>query len=324
MPDRQQVVVGLGSVPPGLVEPTLGPDCTFVPDPTDADLSVAVGAIVRADAVVDTSLLDSAPMMKVIARTGVGVDLVDLEEATRRGIPVVITPGSGADAVAEGALGMAMCLAKRFGPLTELVRSGNWDDREMVPVGDLRGSTIGIVGYGRIGRRLGELAAAIGMKVRAYDPFVDLPADTGCATITDLVEISDVISLHLPLVDETRHLVDTDLIGRMRPGALLVNCGRGGLVDLDAVADGLAAGRLGGVALDVYDPEPPMHHRLFDLPNTVLTPHLMGLSSQALAATFRVAAEGVLALLSGGEPAAVANPGWSGAVSTSGPDPGER
>lgn len=313
MPDRKPVVVGLGSVPPGLVEPTLGPGCTFVPDPTGADLAVAAGAIVRADAVVDGSLLDSAPMMKVLARTGVGVDLVDVDEATRRGIPVVITPGSGADAVAEGALGMAISLAKRFAPLTDLVRSGNWSDRATVPVGDLRGATIGIVGYGRIGRRLGELAAAIGMKVRAYDPFANLPGDIGCATIDALVEISDVLSLHVPLVDATRHLVNADLIARMRPGALLVNCGRGGLIDLDAVADGLASGRLGGVALDVYDPEPPAHHRLFDLPNTVLTPHVMGLSRQATAETFRVAAEGVVAVLSGNEPAAVANPGWSGA-----------
>lgn len=304
------VVVGLGSVPPELVEPTLGPACRFVPDPTSADLAVAVGAIVRADAVVDSAFLDSAPAMRVLARTGVGVDLVDLDAATRRGIPVVITPGSGADAVAEGALGMAFCLAKRFGPLTDLVRAGRWSERSTVPVGDLRGSTVGIVGHGRIGRRLGELAAAIGMEVRAYDPFADLPPTIACSTIDELVEASDVISLHVPLLDQTRHLVDAALIDRMRPGTLLINCGRGGLVDLDAVAGGLESGRLAGVALDVYDPEPPVHHRVFDHPNTVLTPHVMGLSTRATADTFRVAAEGVVAVLAGDEPASVANPAW--------------
>jgi D-3-phosphoglycerate dehydrogenase len=125
MPLSQPVVVGLGAVDPALVTPILG-DVRFVADPDPDDLAVAVGAIVRADAVVDAAFLDSVPSLRVIARTGVGVDLVDVAAATRRGIAVVITPGSGTRAVAEGVLGMALHLVKRFGPLTDLVRQGRW------------------------------------------------------------------------------------------------------------------------------------------------------------------------------------------------------
>ena len=215
-PDASAVVVGgrsLGkpaaAVGPGAVNPTAvvgtsaatrpsswasarstrpwSPACSgtgvrFVAEPTDADLAVAVGAIVRADAVVDAAFLDRTPRMRVLARTGVGTDLVDLEAATARGIAVVVTPGSGTRAVAEGVLAHALALVKRLAPLTTLVRAGRWAERDAGgPTGDLDGATIGIIGYGRIGRRVGELAAAFGMRVLAYDPFAPPPADVACA-----------------------------------------------------------------------------------------------------------------------------------------------
>src|SRR5918992_6262113 len=285
----------------------------FVPDPDAEDLTVAVGAIVRADAVVDAALLDRAPRLRVLARTGVGVDLVDLAAASARGIPVVVTPNSGTRAVAEGVLALALHLTKRLGRLTELVREGRWTERAQVPVGDLDGATIGIVGYGRIGRRVGELAAAFGMRVLAYDPLSPPPADVARADLGELAASSDVLTLHVPLTEQTQHLVDEALLARVRPGAVLVNCGRGGLLDLGAALAALRSGRLAGVGLDVFDPEPPAHHPLFDHPDVVLTPHLMGLTRRATAATFADAAQGVVDVLAGRPPAAVANPDWDAA-----------
>ena len=308
------VVVALGTVHPDQVNPVLGGHCRFVPDPTEADLAAAQGAIVRADALVDNELLARTPGLRVLARTGVGVERVDLDAATGRGIAVVITPGSGTHAVAEGAIAMALHLVKRFGPLTTLVRTGKWATRNTIPVGDLAGSVLGVIGYGRIGQRTAVLGAALGMTVLAYDPVSEPPSDVHCSDLQDLISRSDVITLHLPLLDSTRHLIGRDLLRHVKPGAVLVNCGRGGLTDLDAVYEALQDGRLSGVGLDVFDPEPPDHHPLFDHPDVVLTPHLMGMSRQGSAATYIDAAQGVLDVLSGRRPAAVANPGWERAA----------
>ena len=177
--------------------------------------------------------------------------------ATARGIAVVVTPGAGAAAVAEGAIGMALHLVKRFGPLTALVREGRWAERATVPVGDLDGATLGVIGYGRIGRRTADLGAAFGMRVLAYDPVSEPPGDVRCGDLGDLAARSDVITLHLPLTGQTRHLVDDAFLARVKPGAVLVNCGRGALIDTDAVWRALTDGRLSGVGLDVFDPEPP-------------------------------------------------------------------
>jgi D-3-phosphoglycerate dehydrogenase / 2-oxoglutarate reductase len=304
------VVVALGTVDPALVARAFDGHCRFVPAPDDADLAVAAGAIVRADARVDQALLGRAPALKVLARTGVGTDLVDVPAATARGIAVVITPGAGAAAVAEGAIGMALHLVKRFGPLTALVREGRWAQRGGIGVGDLDGATLGVIGYGRIGLRTAALGAAFGMRVLAYDPVSEPPGDVRCADLGDLAARSDVITLHLPLNDQTRHLVGDAFLDQVKPGAVLVNCGRGGLVDTDAVWRALTAGRLSGVGLDVFDPEPPAPHPLYRHPDVVLTPHLMGLSRRATAATYAAAAQGVLDVLAGREPRAVADPAW--------------
>ena len=153
------------------------------------------------------------------------------------------------------------------------------------------------------------LGAAFGMRVLAYDPLSEPPADVRCGGLGDLAARSDVITLHLPLNDQTRHLVGDAFLAQGKPGAILVNCGRGGLADTDAVWRALTSGRLSGVGLDVFDPEPPAPHPLFSHPDVVLTPHLMGLS-RATAATFAAAAQGVLDVLGGREPQAVADPAW--------------
>ena len=145
------VVVALGPVDAAVVEPILGTHAVLVTDPAADDIAAAVGAIVRADAVVDAGFLDRARRLRVIARTGVGVDRVDVAAATARGIPVVITPGSGSRAVAEGVIAMALHLVKRLGPLTALVREGRWPQRGAEPMGDLDDATMGIIGYGLAG-----------------------------------------------------------------------------------------------------------------------------------------------------------------------------
>ena len=304
------VVVALGTVDPALVTGVLGDGVAFVADPSAHDLADAVGAIVRADAVVDAAFLSRAPRLRVIARTGVGVDHVDLPAATARGIPVVITPGSGTRAVAEGVFALALHLVKRLGPCTDLVRGGRWIDRGQISMGDLDGATIGIIGYGRIGKRVGELATAFGMHLLAYDPFSAPPPEIASQDVLELASASDVLTLHVPLTEGNHHLVDEAFLNRVRPGTVLINCSRGGLVDADAALAALESGQLAGVGLDVFEPEPPEHHPLFDRPDVVLTPHLMGMTRRASAATFVDAARGVADVLAGRRPAAVANPGW--------------
>ncbi|PTM99730.1 NAD(P)-dependent oxidoreductase [Streptomyces sp. VMFN-G11Ma] len=308
----EHVVVALGPVDADTVAPVLGAGVTFVTDPTPDDLAVAEGAIVRADRHVDEDFLTrQAPRLRVIARTGVGVDLVDVAAASARGVPVVITPGAGSRAVAEGVFAMALHLTKRLKPLTELVREGRWAERSTLPMGDLDGATLGIVGYGRIGRRVGEVAAAFGMWTLAHDPFSPPPPEIACADLGELAESSDVLTLHAPLTDGTRHLVNEELLARVKPGAILINCGRGGLLDQDATLAALEAGRLAGVGLDVFDPEPAYYHPLFDHPDVVLTPHLMGMTRRATTLTFVDAARGVADVLAGRPPAAVADPDWN-------------
>jgi D-3-phosphoglycerate dehydrogenase / 2-oxoglutarate reductase len=305
------LVVGLGKVEPDLVTGVLGDGFDFVAEPTDADLAVAQGAIVRADAVVDKAFLDRTPQMRVLARTGVGTDLVDVETATARGIAVVVTPGSGTGAVAEGVIAHAIALIKRLGQYTTLIREGRWAQRTAGgPPGDMDGATIGIIGYGRIGRRVGALAEAFGMRVLAYDPFAPPPAEVACSDLNELVAASDVLTLHVPLTAENHHMVNGEFLGRAKQGAVLINCGRGGLLDLDAALAALESGQLSGVGLDVFEPEPPAHHPIFDHAGVSLTPHMMGLTRRGTELTFADAAQGVVDVLGGRKPAAVANPDW--------------
>lgn len=279
-----------------------------------AALPLAVGLIARGNSVVDRPLIAAATSLRVIGRSGIGVELVDLRAATERGIPVVVTPNAGTNAVAEGALAHILHLVKRLGPLTGLVRDGRWSDREAVEPGDLDGATLGVVGFGRIGRRLAELCAVLGMRVVAHDPYAD-PATAARMRVElmdlgRLAEISDVISLHAPLTHETTHLVDAGLLARVRPGTILVNCGRGGLLDLDAAYAALLDGRLAGVGLDVFEPEPPgpEGHPIFRHPDVVLTPHVLGLSRRGRRRTFEDMADGMAAVLAGGRAPHIANP----------------
>jgi D-3-phosphoglycerate dehydrogenase / 2-oxoglutarate reductase len=303
------IVVALGEVAPELVRDHLPPGARFVAQPTAEDLQRATGAIARADVQVDRLLLDRTPLLKVVARTGVGVDHVDVAEATARGIAVVVTPGTGTNAVAEGTLAMTLHLVKRLRVATLCVADGRWTERSGISMGDLEDATLGIVGYGRIGRRVAHLARAFGMTVLAHDPYIT-EDDPDLVRLEDLRRRANVITLHLPLTPETHHLVDADFLAGLQPGTILVNCGRGGLLDLDAAAAALDNGLLAGLGLDVFEAEPPEHHPVFDRDDVVLSPHLMGLSAGATRATFAAAAQGVADVLAGRRPTALADPAW--------------
>jgi phosphoglycerate dehydrogenase-like enzyme len=310
-----KVIVAMGPVDE-LIGARLAPFGALVSASSDDEvralLPEAIGLIARATSTVDRSVLDAAPNLRVVGRTGVGVDRVDLPAASARGIPVVVTPHAGTRAVAEGTLALTLHLLKRLGRFTELVRDGRWAERDGIAAGDLDGATVGLVGYGRIGRRVAELARCFGARVVVTDPYLD-PATEEAVTVVELDEVmrtADVISLHAPLTPQTHHLLGAAALAEVKPGAIVVNCGRGGLLDLDAVHAALTDGRLAGVGLDVYDPEPPppQGHPLFGHPDVVLTPHVMGISARAWHKTCVDVAEGMAAVLGGARVEHVANP----------------
>src|SRR6478735_2574190 len=236
MSTTSETFVALGAIDPDLATPFLASGQRLVLDPTDEELATADAAIVRAAFTVDKAMLDRMPALKVLARTGVGTDLVDVAEADRRGIPVVITPGSNTSAVAEGVFAHLLAAVKRLSTLTALVREGRWNQRGAVTVGDLDGKTLGIVGFGRIGRRAASIAAAFDMRVRAYDPYVDVAAEYRCDSVEELLAASDFVTLHVPLTADNHHLINAERLALLRPGSVLVNCSRGALIDLDAAA----------------------------------------------------------------------------------------
>ena len=218
------VIVGLGPISSEIVSPILGSGFTYIENPTSADLAIAEGAIVRAAFKFNKSVFDAMPNLKVVSRTGVGTELVDLNIADARGIPVLVTPGSNTNAVAEGAFAHILHLAKRLGPLTKLVASDKWNERTNFPVGDLEGQTLGVIGYGRIGARVAQLAKSFDMRVFAFDPYAQIPADMKVESLADLLSLSDVITLHLPLTPETTGLIGAKEFGQIKSGAILVNC----------------------------------------------------------------------------------------------------
>ncbi|MEJ6573708.1 MAG: NAD(P)-dependent oxidoreductase [Actinomycetes bacterium] len=301
------IIVGLGPISSAIVEPIFGSEFTYIEKPTPRDLAIAEGALVRAAFEFNKSVFDSMPNLKVIARTGVGTELVDLVEADARNIPVLITPGGNTTAVAEGVFAQVLHLSKRLGPLTKLVATGKWEERTKYPVGDLANQTLGIIGFGRIGKKVSEIASAFDMKILAFDPIAEIPALLKADSIAELLINSDVITLHVPLTPQTSGLIGKTELASLKEGAILINCSRGALLDLDAALIALTSGKLGGLGLDVFDPEPPKYHQIFDHENVVLTPHVMGLSKQATIATYVMAAEGARDVLTGVKPRAVAN-----------------
>ena len=252
-------------------------------------------------------VIESLDRCKGIVRYGVGVDNVDVAAATRRGIVVCNVPDYGTDEVSDHAITLLLAAARKLVTLAQGVQDGVWSVEAAKPVGRLRGRTLGIVGLGRIGAMTAAKAQAFGIRVVAYDPIRPMhyfaERNVGRASLDELLQTADYVSIHAPLTAETRHTIDARALGLMKPTAFLVNTARGGLVDGLALADALRSGQIAGAAIDVTEVEPiPRDHPLLGLPNCILTPHAAWYSDESAAALQRLAGEEAARLALGQSP----------------------
>lgn len=246
-------------------------------------------------------LMDIAPRLRAIARTGVGYDAVDVAAATARRIAVIITPGTNQESVAEQCFSLLLGLTRDLVNNDRLIKSGGWSRVLPAPI---RGKTLGLVGLGRIGRAVATRALAFGMRVVAFDPLPDPEFDArhGVTRLgfDELITTADVVSLHLPLTAETRGIFDRKLFARMKPGAYLLNTSRGGLINEADLYDALQSGHLAGAGLDVLVQEPPDPSLpLLTLPNVIVSPHLGGIDTKGMADMADLAAGCIAALWKG-------------------------
>jgi len=267
-----------------------------------AELSAAVqpSAILSRQGPVTAAAMAAAPGLRIIARHGVGVDDVDLAEAQRRGIVVTRAPGSNTQAVAEHTLALLLALAKTLPLLSAQVAGGGWREAE-TKVRDIAGLRLGLVGCGAIGQAVARLALPFGMSVAAYDPAgPDVPGIARLPSLHELLRRSDVLSLHLPLLPATRHLIGAAELAALPPGAMVLNTARGGLVDEAALYAAVESGRLSGAGLDVMEGEPPpAGYPLRRHPRVICTPHVAGVTDGSLVNMGVMAAECIVAVLRG-------------------------
>jgi D-3-phosphoglycerate dehydrogenase / 2-oxoglutarate reductase len=263
---------------------------------------------------VTAAVLDAAPRCRFISRLGIGYDMIDVAAATERGVAVANTPDYCVDEVVAHALAMALWLLRGLGRFDAAVRNSEWSAIAPYPPACRPSlTTVGVVGLGRIGAKVARQAAALGFQVVAYDPYAAAPDGVRLTTLEELLAGSDLITLHAPLNDETRNLVRAETIAMMRPGALLVNTCRGGLVDEAALVDALRAERLAGAALDVFEVEPLAADSLLrQLPNVLLSPHAAWYSPYSLAELPVQAARQVVDFLAGRPVPSIVNPGYAG------------
>lgn len=283
----------------------------YLPARSDAD---AVGKIMSAepvDAVISRTVpltaqdMAACPTLRIVCKHGVGVPNIDVAAATQRGIPVCVTPGANAQSVCEMTLGLMFATARRIAWMDAELRAGRWSRAQDGL--ELHGRTLGLIGLGAVGQRVAAVAMALGMPVVAFDPSVKtLPMALDgvrlLPSVDAVVEAADVLSLHVPLTNATRGLLNAERIARMRSGAILINTARGEVVDEVALIAALRSGQLRAAGLDTMAVEPlPENHPLLSLPNVVLTPHVGGSTPAALDAMALGAARTVLAYLQGGQ-----------------------
>jgi D-3-phosphoglycerate dehydrogenase / 2-oxoglutarate reductase len=239
----------------------------------------------------------ACPALRMLSVWGTGTDHVDLDAAAHRGVAVANTPGVSAAAVAEHTLALLLAAARRIPQMDAAVRRGEWPRGHSM---DLRGRVCGVIGLGAIGREFARLASAIGMQIIAWTPHPRPFAGVELVELEDLYRTSDVISLHLRLSEQTRGFLSTKQFESMKPGVILVNTARGGIVDEGALREALASGRVRAAALDVFATEPlGAGHAWAEMPNVVLTPHCAGISPDVLEAGLRLAVENIWAFLEG-------------------------
>lgn len=282
----------------------------------DAELTVASGGIddvleiaADADAILNTYVawdadaIERLEKCRIIARYGIGFDNVDLGAASEAGIVVTNVPDYSVEEVATHALALILATLRKVVSADESVRSGTWNVDNFRPIHRLSTLTVGLVGYGRIARQIAAPLAALGARIIAHDPYLepgpDLPPLLG---LEEVLAEADIVSLHLPLTDETRGFINAERIAGMKSGAILVNTSRGPLVDLGSLTDALVDGRLSGAGLDVFDIEPLDAGRIEGIPNLIVTPHMAYYSEEALAESQTKAATQVIKVLTGESP----------------------
>jgi (S)-sulfolactate dehydrogenase len=273
-------------------EPSLGGDAAAL-------LRAAPNAdamIVRNRIQVRGALLDALTRCRALGRLGVGLDNIDVEGCRARGIEVIPAIGANAQAVAEWVVGAAMMLLRPWYAASAGVAAGQWPRAPLTRGREIAGKTLGIVGYGSIGRATGKLASAVGMKIIACD---SNSPEAGLLRFDEVLAQSDVITLHMPLIEGTRNLIDAKAFAAMKPGAILVNAARGGIVDEAALADALRSGHLGGAAMDVFADEPlGANSALADAPNLLLSPHIAGVTEESETRVCELVARRVVEALS--------------------------
>ena len=283
----------------------------FSPQKTLVEASRVVDGILARAATITKDVLTS-PNLKVVSRHGVGYENVDVEECTRLGIAVTISGDANSQAVSEHAFALLMAAARNLVVANRIVQSNSWDRNGVVAV-ELHRKTLGIIGLGRIGNRLARQASGFDMKVLVYDPYASDEAIRTAGAIRvelqDLLSRADFISLHVPLTDETRHIIGRAELERMKPSAILANTARGELIDEQALYDALVSGSIAGAGLDVFEEEPPPeNHSLLGLDNVVCSPHVAGQTAEALVRTSLASAENVLRVFRGEVPDVLVNP----------------
>ncbi len=255
------------------------------PDRLPEEISRAHALLVRSSTQVTADLLARAPLLRVVGRAGIGVDNIDVQAATRRGIAVINAPGANTVSAAEHAFALLLALVRRVPWAAASMQRGEWDRKQFSGT-ELRGKVLGLVGLGRIGAHVSGLARAFGMEVLAYDPVLSSSRakqlQVQLVQLDSLLERADVVSLHAPITEQTHHLLNRERLAQMKPTAVLINTARGGLVDPDALCEALESGGIAGAALDVFEPEPLANDSpLRTSDKIILTPHLAASTREA-------------------------------------------
>jgi D-3-phosphoglycerate dehydrogenase len=260
--------------------------------------------LVRGATKATADVLSKTTTLRVIARAGAGVDNIDTAAAQAKGIAVYNAPGANAVSVAEHTWGLIFAVLRHIPEADATTRKGLWEKNRLMGL-EVAGRTLGVLGLGWVGREVARIGVALRCRVLGYDPDPAAGAELVGVERVDLEAIfaqSDILTLHAPLLPATRHVANHERLSRMKTGGIVINAARGGLVDEDALADLLEAGKLGGAGLDVFEHEPPGEHRLFARPNVVLTPHLGGSTAEAQERAAIAAARAVCEFLAGGTP----------------------
>lgn len=252
--------------------------------------------VVRGRTKVDRDVLDKAARLRLVARAGTGLDNVDVEYAKSKGVEVVNSPESLVEAVAEHVTLLMLAMSRKLVAADQTTKAGKWEKESLLGI-ELKGKTLGIVGLGRIGRRIGEIADVLGMSLLVYD-VIPIPAEViaklHCKVvgIDEVFSRADYVTLHVPMTDQTRHMVDSKRLSSMKSNAFLINTSRGGVIDEAALVTALKQGVIAGAALDVFEKEPPSGE-ILSAPNTILTPHIGGQTVEAQVSAITVVGEKV-------------------------------